>query len=311
VSVFNASFSQWLSIKNLKPKANILSLFDGISAGRLALERAGIEVGTYYRSEIDKFANKVAMHHYPDDVQLGDVAKWREWDIDWASIDILIGGSPCQGFSFAGKQLAFNDSRSALFFVYVDILNHIKSLNPNVKFMLENVKMKKEFVEVINEHLGAEPVVINSALMSAQNRVRLYWCNWDLKQPEDKGILLRDVLEDIEPDRPCERIKDGNEGHIANATDFKAMESTKRIYGVDGKAPTLTTMGGGHREPKVLINDVQYRKLTPTECARLQTFPDGWAESIVSNSQAYKAYGNSWTVEIVGHIFKSLVEGAT
>lgn len=344
MNAFNTSFSQWLAIKSLKPKANVLSLFDGISAGHLALDRAGIEVGTYYRSEIDKFANKVAMHHYPDDVQLGDVIKWREWDIDWASIDMLIGGSPCQGFSFAGKQLAFDDPRSALFFVYVDILNHIKSFNPNVKFMLENVKMKKEFVEVINEHLGVEPVVINSALMSAQNRVRLYWCNWDLKQPEDKGILLRDVIQGGAVDReksycldasyakggnleqyqnkcrrqivftsdlrPCERIKDGNEGHIANATDFKAMESTKRIYGADGKAPTLTTMGGGHREPKVLINDVQYRKLTPTECARLQTFPDGWAESIVSNSQAYKAYGNSWTVDVVGHIFKSLVEVA-
>lgn len=309
MNAFNTSFSQWLAIKSLKPKANVLSLFDGISAGHLALERAGIEVGTYYRSEIDKFANKVAMHHYPDDVQLGDVTKWREWDIDWASIDMLIGGSPCQGFSFAGKQLAFDDPRSALFFVYVDILNHIKSFNPNVKFMLENVKMKKEFVEVINEHLGVEPVVINSALMSAQNRVRLYWCNWDLKQPKDKGILLRDVIHGGASDlRPCERIKEGNEGHIANATDFKAMESTKRIYGADGKAPTLTTMGGGHREPKVLINDVQYRKLTPTECARLQTFPDGWAESIVSNSQAYKAYGNSWTVDVVGHIFKSLVE---
>ena len=327
MNAFNPSFSQWITIK---PKANVLSLFDGISAGRLALERAGIEVGTYYRSEIDKYANKVAMHHYPDDVQLGDVTKWREWNIDWSSIDILIGGSPCQGFSFAGKQLAFDDPRSALFFVYVDILKHIKSFNPNVKFMLENVKMKKEFVEVINEQLDAEPVVINSALMSAQNRVRLYWCNWDLKQPEDRGILLRDILENIESDRPCVRIKDGNEGHIANATDFKAMESTKRIYGADGKAPTLTTMGGGHREPKVLmreksktvrasgrgshdrhewdsISDCHYRKLTPTECARLQTFPDGWAESIVSNSQAYKAYGNSWTVDVVAHIFKSLI----
>ena len=150
MNAFNTSFSQWLSIKSLKPKANILSLFDGISAGRLALERAGIEVGIYYRSEIDKFANKVAMHHYPDDVQLGDVTKWREWDIDWASIDMLIGGSPCQGFSFAGKQLAFDDPRSALFFVYVDILNHIRSFNPNVKFMLENVKMSKvRFQEVL------------------------------------------------------------------------------------------------------------------------------------------------------------------
>ena len=121
----------------------VLSLFDGISAGRLALERAGIQVSSYYKAEIDKFANKVSETHYMYDLNFGDVSNWREWDIDWSSIDLLIGGSPCQGFSFAGKQLAFDDPRSSLFFVYVEILNHIKSLNPNVKFLLENVKMKK------------------------------------------------------------------------------------------------------------------------------------------------------------------------
>ena len=316
---------------------NILSLFDGISAGRLALQRAGIEVETYYRSEVNKFANKVAMHHFPNDMQLGDVTKWREWDIDWSGIDMLIGGSPCQGFSFAGKQagtlasvngemeiVATREkylelkarkenleniiflSESYLFWEYVLILDHIKSHNPNVKFLLENVKMKKELLQMIDEAIGVKSVVINSALLSAQNRVRHYWCNWEVNQPDDKGILLKDILEDIDGDRPCNRVKDGNQGHIATATDIKGMDCIKRVYGQDGKAPTLTTMGGGHREPKVAVSDITYRKLTPTECARLQTFPDGWCESVVSKTQSYKAYGNSWTIDVIAHILKGL-----
>lgn len=311
---------------------NILSLFDGISAGRLALQRAGIGVETYYRSEVNKFANKVAMHHFPNDVQLGDVTKWREWNIDWSSIDMLIGGSPCQGFSFAGKQagtlasvngemeiVATREkylklkarkenleniiflSESYLFWEYVLILDHIKSHNPNVKFLLENVKMKKELLQMIDEAIGVKSVVINSALLSAQNRVRHYWCNWEVKQPDDKGILLKDVLEDIDGDRPCNRVKDGNQGHIATATDIKGMDCIKRVYGQDGKAPTLTTMGGGHREPKVAVSDITYRKLTPLECERLQTLPDNWTDCI-SNTQRYKAIGNGWTIDVIAHI---------
>jgi len=132
---------------------NVLSLFDGMSCGQIALERAGVKAGNYYASELDKYAIKVTQANYPDTVQLGDVTKWRDWGIDWSSIDLLIGGSPCQGFSFAGKQLAFDDPRSKLFFVYVDILSHIRSVNPNVKFMLENVRMKKEYLDIITESL--------------------------------------------------------------------------------------------------------------------------------------------------------------
>lgn len=174
---------------------NVLSLFDGMSCGRIALERAGIEVNKYYASELDKYAIKVTQENWPETIQLGDVTKWREWDIDWSSIDLLIGGSPCQGFSFAGKQLAFDDPRSKLFFVYVDILNHIKSVNPSVKFLLENVKMKKEFLNVISDYLGVKPVFINSSLVSAQNRQRYYWANWEFGQPEDKGVTWGDVRE--------------------------------------------------------------------------------------------------------------------
>lgn len=172
----------------------VLSLFDGISCGRVALERAGIPVEKYYASEIDKYATRVSVKNYPDIIRLGDVNKWREWNIDWSSIDLLIGGSPCQGFSFAGKQLNFNDPRSKLFFVFADILNHIKLVNPNIKFLLENVRMKQEYQDVISETLGVKPVIINSALVSAQNRIRFYWANWDFGQPADKGIMLKDIV---------------------------------------------------------------------------------------------------------------------
>ena len=180
---------------------NVLSLFDGMSCGQIALNRIGIKPKNYYASELDKYAIKVTQTNYPDTIQLGDVTAWREWDIDWSSIDLLIGGSPCQGFSFAGKQLAFDDPRSKLFFVYVDILNHIRSVNPNIKFMLENVKMKKEYLDVISEQIGVQPVFINSALVSAQNRQRYYWANWEFGQPEDKGVVLADILEDGFVDR--------------------------------------------------------------------------------------------------------------
>lgn len=297
---------------------NVLSVFDGMSGGQIALERAGITVGKYYASELDKYAITVTQANYPDTIQLGDVTKWKEWDIDWTSIDLLFGGSPCQGFSFAGKKLAFDDPRSKLFFVYVDILNHIKKHNPKIKFLLENVRMKKEFLDVISEQLGVKPVFINSGLVSAQNRQRYYWANWEFGQPEDKGIVLRDILEEPNNElRPCERIKEGTEGHIANTTDIKGMECIKRVYGQDGKAPTLTTMGGGHREPKVLISesdgaepnvyngDVYYRKLTPLECERLQTVPDNYT-AYVSNTQRYKMLGNGWTVAVIAHIFNSI-----
>ena len=174
---------------------NILSLFDGISCGRVALERAGIQVDKYYASEIDKYAKQISSKNYPDIIQLGDVNNWQSWDIDWSSVDLLIGGSPCQGFSNAGKGLNFKDPRSALFFVYVDILNHIKKYNPKVRFLLENVKMKKEWVNVISKYLGVEPVEINSSLVSAQNRQRYYWTNIaEIQQPEDKHIYLKDIL---------------------------------------------------------------------------------------------------------------------
>lgn len=174
----------------------VLSLFDGISAGQLALQRAGIAVDTYYASEVDKYAISVTQKNFPNTIQLGDVTKWREWDIPWGDIDLVIGGSPCQGFSFAGKQLNFNDPRSALFFVFVDICHRVADDNPKMRFMLENVRMKKEYQDVISGYFGVQPIAINSSLVSAQNRYRLYWTNIpNVTQPDDKGLLLRDIIQ--------------------------------------------------------------------------------------------------------------------
>lgn len=230
---------------------NVLSLFDGMSCGRIALRELGIEPEHYYASEIDKFAISQTRLNFPDTIHLGDVTKWREWEIDWGTIDLILAGSPCQGFSFAGKQLAFDDPRSKLFFVFVDILNHVKALNPDVFFLLENVNMKKEHMRVITEYCGVHPVNINSNLVSAQNRNRWYWTNIrtrkvglfgeihsDIPQPKDEGILLRDILEE-EVDEKYYL----SEKAIRYGSNDKRME--KRFTQIDGdKAPCL--LAGGH-----------------------------------------------------------------
>jgi len=294
---------------------NVLSLFDGMSCGRIALDRAGIEVETYYASELDKYAIAVTQANWPNTVQLGDVTKWKEWDIDWASIDLLIGGSPCQGFSFAGKQLAFDDPRSKLFFVYVDILNHIRSVNPNVKFMLENVKMKKEYLDVISQTLGVEPVFINSALVSAQNRQRFYWANWEFDQPEDKGIILADIIDSGVTDRKKSHCLDANYFKGGNPKSYFEKNRRQLIFfigrgnnkagfrALDGETPSITANSWEYNN--FLADKSGYRKLTPVECERLQTVPDNYTNH-VSNTQRYKMLGNGWTVDVIAHIFEGL-----
>ena len=173
---------------------NVLSLFDGMSCGRIALERLGVKVDNYYASEIDKYAIKVSQANYPDIIQVGDICNLNPED--FKDIDLILAGSPCQGFSFAGKQLAFDDQRSALFFEFIRLL---KAIKPKY-FLLENVRMKKEFLDVISKYMGVTPIFINSALVSAQSRQRYYWTNIPgIEQPEDRGIVLRDILE-TEPD---------------------------------------------------------------------------------------------------------------
>jgi DNA (cytosine-5)-methyltransferase 1/DNA (cytosine-5)-methyltransferase 3A len=296
---------------------NVLSLFDGMSCGHIALDRVGINVDTYYAAEIDKYAIQVTQNNYPNTIQLGSVTDWQEWDIDWSSIDLVSGGFPCQAWSVAGKQLGDKDPRGMLFWTMLDIMKQVLSHNPNAKFLMENVKMKKEFEEYITYHteqaLGTvHKHLINSSLVSAQNRQRYYWTNIEgITQPEDKGIVLADILEgspnNCRPCEPREFKEDSLCHHAATATDIKGNESIKRVYADSGKAPTLSTCQGGHREPKVFNGQSSYRKLTPTECERLQTVPDGYTEG-VSNTQRYKMLGNAWTVDVIAHIYKNLKE---
>lgn len=305
---------------------NVLSLFDGMSCGQLALQRAGIQVENYYAAEIDKYAIKVTQANFPNTVQLGDVTAVDPDSLP--DIDILIGGSPCQGFSFAGKQLNFDDPRSKLFWEYVRLLNALK---PKY-FLLENVKMKKESMDVITEALGVEPIFINSSLVSAQNRQRYYWTNIPVsKLPDDKGIVLADILEDGHVDRDKAHCIDANyfkggnlksyfekhrrqlvfskDGmcHVGDAGISDKYAYVNRVYHPDGKGPSLVASDGGHLQPKISKGTTEYRKLTPLECERLQTVPEGYTDH-VSNTQRYKMLGNGWTVDVVSHIFQGLVK---
>lgn len=278
--------------KKSNKQITVLSLFDGISCGMVALERAGFTSIKYYASEIDKFAIKVSEHNYPDIIRLGDVQNWKDWDIDWDSIDLLIGGSPCQGFSYAGKRLNFQDPRSRLFFIYADILNHIRSRNPEVKFLLENVKMKKEWIDVISIHLGVNPVMINSSLVSAQNRNRNYWANWEFGLPEDKGIFLKDILE-----TPGECYEIYNSGKSIGHKLEKSYALLTRDY--KGWPQRRGGMAG------VISENKQLRGFTMIELERLQTLPDGYT-SCCSKTQRCKQLGNCWTVDVIAHIFKHI-----
>lgn len=306
----------------------VLSLFDGIACGYEALVRAGIPIDAYYASEIDKYAIQVALKNHPDIIEVGDVTKLR-WE-DFRDIDLLIWWSPCQWFSVAGKMLNFEDPRSKLFFEFVRLL---KEIEPRY-FLLENVKMKKDWIDIISNELGVEPIEINSSLVSAQNRKRLYRTNipW-IKQPEDRGILLKDILEE-NVDEKYYFSKDRWDRIINWKYDI-----LKRTEDVNGKCATLVTNWWGNHEKKIfmpcwtqysgsdnfwnsfgsqkwytlrascpngVIEDIgAVRKLTPIECERLQTLTDNYTDW-VSDSQRYKMLGNWWTVDVIAHIFSFL-----
>ena len=322
---------------------NVLSLFDGMSCGQIALQRAGIKVENYFASEIDKYAIQVTKHNYPNTKHIGDVTKVKGTNLP--KIDLLIGGSPCQGFSFAGKQLNFDDPRSKLFFEFVRLKNEC---NPTY-FLLENVKMKKEYEDIITEYLGVKPIAINSELFSAQDRKRIYWTNINFKAlPTENKLTVEDILEDevdvkyyIEPKRSvviCE-----NEVKKRKIAFIGSNSQGNRIYNIHGKSVCLCGEGGGlgaktglyalpcltpdrlekrqngrrfkpsnskfytltAMDKHGILTDNFIRKLTPIECERLQTVPDNYT-AIVSNSQRYKMLGNGWTVDVIAHIFGGL-----
>ncbi len=278
---------------------NVLSLFDGLAGCRIALERAGIKVNNYYASEIDKYAMQVANYNYPDIIQLGDIKNWKDWDIDWGSIGLLTAGFPCQAWSMAGKQKGDSDPRGALVHDLVDIWNHTKEANPNLKFMFENVKMKKEFLEYVNNLFGVEPIFINSALVSAQNRQRYYWTNIEgVEQPEDRELILADIIEDGFVDREkgycidanyhkgsnpeqyfskkrrqlvfklndCESLEQKRDNKIKQVGEVGKGGQGNRIYSPFGKGCTLNAQSGGKAgNGSMLIDTSELRPCEPRE----------------------------------------------
>jgi DNA-cytosine methyltransferase len=245
---------------------NVLSLFDGMSCGRIALERLGIPVDNYYASEIDKYAIQVSQANYPDIIQVGDVTELDTSTLP--KIDLIMGGSPCQGFSFAGKQLAFDDSRSALFFEFVRC---VKELQPKY-FLLENVRMKKEYLDVISEYMGVEPIMINSALVSAQNRVRFYWTNIPgIEQPEQRGIVLRDILETQTNEKPV-KDTERNQRHYRN-DDEKSLCMTATMYkGAGNNGMTLVQQ----KPLQTIFVDKEKKQLTIKEATIKEATKKGY-----------------------------------
>jgi DNA (cytosine-5)-methyltransferase 3A len=397
---------------------NVLSLFDGMSCGQQALERQGIKVDNYYASEIDKYAISITQKNYPNTIQLGSVVSVDVTKLQ--RIDLLIGGSPCQSFSFAGKRKGMStkdeieilsldqylelkeqnfdfEGQSYLFWEYMRLLTDIRKTNPDVKFLLENVMMGEKWEKVLSRAIGVNPIEINSALVSAQNRRRLYWTNIGMKpsglfgdlesiivQPKDQGILLKDILESevdekyflsdkaikllgekmIDKSIANEKSKTidgsyykgvgircddcrqvvvhnlmprssttgkGGTGHLSrndgktycldtgntNAVEVREVRQLNRnnesnnntqpfqqnrVYDINGISPALQaqlTTGS------TMINTSRIRRLTPTECERLQTVNDGYTEG-VSDTQRYRMLGNGWTVEVIKHIFSYL-----
>ena len=293
---------------------NVLSLFDGLSCGNIALERAGIKVNNYYASEIDKWAIQIANKNYPGIIQLGDVLGVKAKDLP--KIDLLIGGSPCQDLSFAGKGKGLSGDRSSLFYQYFRLLKECK---PKY-FLLENVRMKQEYQDIISDLLGVQPIKINSSLVSAQNRVRLYWTNIpNVTQPKDKGIVLKDILEDYDTigeehfhsDKAIQYMERGNKKWM-QAGNRRADRYTQS----PDKEKSFTLTANFHKgvpynyfdDTRATSNETTYRKLTPKECSRLQTIPDSHCDG-VSNTQKFKMLGNSWTADIIAHLFKGLKDG--
>jgi site-specific DNA-cytosine methylase len=274
---------------------NILGLFDGISCGQIALQRAGVQYDNYYASEIDPHAIKVTQHHFPSTVQLGDVTQISGADLP--QIDLLCGGSPCQGMSSAGKRLGLEDPRSKLFWEFVRLLKETK---PRY-FLLENVVMTKADQAIITEALCVEAVEIDSAALTAQHRRRLYWTNIPFsKTIEDKGVVIADIL-DSEPDPSCylsaKGIKRTTNSAYAKKLITKDTEKTGTLLAGYYK------IGGGHY---YVQDDKGIRMFTPTECEKLQSLPPQYT-SLLSRSQRYKSIGNGWTVDIIAHIFRGLL----
>ncbi|MFA6087485.1 DNA cytosine methyltransferase [Mucilaginibacter sp.] len=337
---------------------NVLSLFDGKSCGRLCLQQAGIKVKNYYASEIDPYAIKISKQKWPDIKHIGDV---QSIDIDnsWylghtnisydkgvimlnGDIDLLMAGSPCQGFSNAGLGMNFEDPRSKLFWTFIHLLRQLQRGNPKVLFWLENVKMKKEWRDIISKELGVEPIELNHGICSPTERKRLYWTNIQgVKLPSNSHIIINDILEHevsykylitqkalergqrktyskmrFNPSKCGTLNTKNNSGQmsidsgttliqVGVADGIKGHESKTRVYDPKGKCPTLLTHQGGHHHAKIAVDEELWRRLTPLECERIHGLPDNYTEG-VSDSQRYRMIGNGWECRGVTEMLKAI-----
>ena len=273
---------------------NVLSLFDGMSCGQLALDTLGIKVNNYFASEIDPYAIEIAKKNYPNTKHIGSVLDVKGSDLP--RIDLLIGGSPCQSFSNAGDGSGL-DGKSKLFWEFVRVLKETKP----TYFLLENVKMKKEWEKIITDTLGVEPIAINSRLLTAQNRPRLYWTNIpNVIQPIDRGIVLKDILQDQVEEKFY--LSDKAIDYMSRLRNGKPRWEY-HTNPLDGKSACLTAnMYKG--VPYGVIKELK-RRLTPIECERLQSVPDNYTEG-VSNTQRFKMLGNGWTIDVIAHILNEM-----
>ena len=283
---------------------NVLSLFDGISSGMVALERVGIKPQKYYASEIDKNAIRISQNNYPDIVHIGDITKLRAGD--FPKLTLVMGGSPCQGFSITTAQSRgnFSDPRSQLLFNFVDL---VESTAPDY-FLLENVPMDKECEQYISRRMGVDPILINSNLVSAQDRKRLYWTNIpNVTLPEDRGIVLLDVMEKNADEKYFYNLPfdfHGWDKKVIATVHVSGHDILKRVYNPTGKCATLTACRGGNTQKKV-FDKLRCRKLTPLEYERLQTIPDNYTAG-VADSHRYNTLGDGWTVDVISHILKGI-----
>ena len=278
----------------------VLSLFDGIASGHVALERAGIHVGKYYASEVKTYAIKCAKANNPDIIHVGRIENWKDWIDTIDTPDLILGGSPCQGFSIAGAREAFDDRNSILFYTFADIVKYVQVKNPKVKFLMENVQMHNVYVGVISYILGVKPILINSALVSAQERKRLYWCNWHVaNQPIDKQVMLRDVLD---KERNWYTLKPW----MKEGGDGKSKSRYERLRNVASDKAFCITAHKTHPQNHYLSEDgTRMTYLTVAEIEKLQTLPEGYC-NMLSEAEAFDVVGNGWTVDVIVHLLSSV-----
>lgn len=281
---------------------NVVSLFNGMNTGRQSLENQGFKVNKYYSSEIKPYAIELTQHHFPDTIQVGNILNWKDWDIDWKSIDLILSGSPCQDLSAAGKRAGLNGKKSSLFFVFIEILNHCRKLNPNVKFLQENVgSASKKDVGIMSRELGVYPVRINSKLVVAALRDRYYWTNiktkesmfdliTDIPQPEDRKIFFKDILTSGTTNRKKSVCLMEGTFSKNNSKDIYTEHWQKYLK----KRPQSMV---------ILINENDLLRLpNKIEMCRLQGFPDNYCD-ILSDEKAGSLLGDGWTLPMIEHIF--------